>query len=263
MSILEKIIQQKREDLDTVKSRTPLAELKAQIADAKEVRSFKNAITRKKGGTVKLIAELKKASPSKGLIREDFDLPGIVSIYDSKDVAALSVLTEEHYFSGKLEFLRQARDMTEKPLLRKDFITDDYQIYEARANRADAVLLIAAALSKSHLEDLYGRAKELNLDSLVEVHNLKELDMVLDCGAEIVGINNRDLKTLEITLETTFNLLKDIPDDRVVVSESGIESRADVDKIEAAGADAILVGTTIMKSDDIGRKIDELMNKPQ
>ena len=259
MSILNQIIDNKRRELEKTKNTVPLADLKSRINDMGVTRSFRDAIKRDEGGPVKLIAELKKASPSKGLIREDFKLPDIISVYDRKPVSAISVLTEERYFSGSLKYLQDARNRTEKPLLRKDFIFDEYQVYEARANSADAMLLIAAALEKSQIADLYELAKELSLDCLVEVHNLKELDAALDCGAEIVGINNRNLKTLEISLNMTFEMLKDIPEDRIVVSESGISSRDHVQSLESTRTDAILVGTTIMKSDDIGAKIDELM----
>ncbi len=259
MSILNQIIDNKRRELENTKNSVPLADLKARINDMGATRSFRDAIKREEGGPVKLIAEVKKASPSKGLIRDDFKLPDIISVYDRKPVSAISVLTEERYFSGSLKYLQEARDRTEKPLLRKDFIFNEYQVYEARANSADAMLLIAAALEKSQIADLYGLAKELSLDCLVEVHNLKELDATLACGAEIVGINNRNLKTLEISLNMTFEMLKDIPEDRIVVSESGISSRENVESLEATRTDAILVGTTIMKSEDIGSKIDELM----
>ena len=261
MSILNQIIQNKRVELENTKNSVPLADLKAKINDMGPTRSFRSAIKREEGGPVKLIAELKKASPSKGLIREDFKLPDIISVYDRKQVSAISVLTEERYFSGNLKYLQEARERTEKPLLRKDFIFDEYQVYEARANSADAILLIAAALEKSQIADLYGLAKELSLDCLVEVHNLKELDATLYCGAEIVGINNRNLKTLEISLNMTFGMLKDIPEDRIVVSESGISTRDHVQSLESTRTDAILVGTTIMKSEDMGAKIDELMGK--
>lgn len=263
MSILHDILKHKQEELQHTKSVTPLSDLKARVEemDPEGIRSFRTAIKRNEGGPVKLIAELKKASPSKGLIREDFNLSQIASIYEQKEVAAISVLTEKRFFSGELSYLKKVRKKTTKPLLRKDFIFDAYQIYEARASGADAVLLIAAALEKSQMIDLYGLARELSLDCLVEVHNWKELDRTLYCDAEIIGINNRDLNTLNISLDISFNLLKDIPDDRITVSESGISARADVEAIEATKADAILVGTTIMKADDIGAKIDELMGK--
>ncbi len=261
MSILKEIVNYKKNELQSVKADIPLSDLKSRVKDAAETRSFKDAIQRGDGQQVKLIAELKKASPSKGVIRKDFSLSQIVSVYEKKNVAAISVLTEKRYFGGSLASLNQARKRSTRPLLRKDFLFDEYQVYESRANNADAVLLIAAVLDKSHLSDLYELAGELSLDCLVEVHNWKELDSVLYLGAEIIGINNRDLATLNTSLEISFSLLKDIPDDRVVVSESGISTRADVEAIEASKTDAILVGTTIMQADNIGSKIDELMGK--
>lgn len=237
----------------------PLTELKAVIGELDKTRPFGDEVKRSGSPRLKLIAELKKASPSKGLIREDFNPEKIISIYDKKGVAAISVLTEERYFQGSISYLKSARRATLKPLLRKDFIFDDYQIYEARAFGADAVLLIAAALEKPRLQDLMGLANELSLDCLVEVRDLKELDAALCCGAEIVGINNRDLTTLKIDLKTTFDLLKDIPPGKIVVSESGIETRADVEALEKTGVDAVLIGTVFMKAVDIGLKIDELM----
>ena len=261
MSILDEILNYKKEELSSLKSAAPLSDLKAHVRDADPVISFKNAVKREAPGPVKLIAELKKASPSKGLIRKDFNPAQIISIYEQKDVAAISVLTESRYFSGSLSYLKKARKKSTKPILRKDFIFDEYQLYESRANSADAVLLIAAALEKSQMSDLYELAKELSLDCLVEVHNWQELDRALYCDAEIIGINNRDLNTLNISLDISFNLLKDIPENRITVSESGINSRADVEALEATSASAILVGTTIMRSPDIGAKIDELMGK--
>ncbi|KPK02277.1 MAG: hypothetical protein AMK71_02790 [Nitrospira bacterium SG8_35_4] len=262
MSILNEIVRNKKSELDSVKRTVPLSELKARLKDLDPARSFKNAIARK-NGPVRLIAELKKASPSKGVIRADFDVPDIISVYNAKDAAAISVLTEQRFFGGSLDFLDEARKRTQKPLLRKDFIVDDYQVYEARAHTADAILLIAAALEKSRLHDLYDLAAELSLDCLVEVHTWKELDSVLSCGAEIIGINNRDLSTLNISLNVTFQMLKDIPEEKIVVSESGIRNRADVESIQATRVDAILVGTTFMQAEDIGAKIDELLGKKQ
>ena len=261
MSILHDILNHKKEELKKTKSDIPLSDLKARVQDMDAVRSFSTAIKREENEHVKLIAELKKASPSKGLIRKDFNPSQIVSIFEQKDVAALSVLTEKHFFEGDLSYLRKSRKRSTRPLLRKDFIFDDYQVYESRANGADAILLIAAALEKSQMGDLFGLAKELSLDCLMEVHNWQELDRALCCDAEIIGINNRDLNTLNISLDISFSLLKDIPDDRVTVSESGINSRANVEAMEATGVDAILIGTTIMEAEDIGARIDELMGK--
>ena len=261
MSILHEIISRKKEELEETKSGMPLSELKSRIRDMDSTKDFRGAISRKPGSSVKLIAELKKASPSKGLIREDFSLSRIVSVYDKKDGAAISVLTEGHYFQGTLNHLNQARTKTSRPLLRKDFIVDEYQVYDSRANHADAILLIAGGLERSQLTDLFELAKELGIACLTEVHNWKELDKVLYLGADIVGINNRDLNTLNISLDITFSLLKDIPDDRIIVSESGISSREDVLSIEATRTDAILVGSTIMESEDIGSAIDKLTGR--
>jgi indole-3-glycerol phosphate synthase len=259
MSILRGIIGHKKEELKTLKGHTRLIELKQRAADAEARRDFESAIRRTGGEPSRLIAEIKKASPSKGLIRENFSLPEIVSVYDKKRVAAISVLTDERFFAGKIDYLKAAREMTGKPLLRKDFIIDEYQVYESRVYGADALLLIVAALDGSQLADLLGRSQENQMASLVEVHSMNELEVALGSGAKIIGINNRNLNTLDIDMRTTFELAGEIPADRIIVSESGIHSRADVRSIESAGVDAILVGTTLMQADDMGRKIDELM----
>jgi len=262
MSILQKIINNKKEELERRKSGTPFGELRERARDSEPARGFMTAIKRDQNEPISLIAEIKRASPSKGMIREDFNLSEIVSVYDQKDVKAISVLTDERFFSGSLDYLDTVRGMTGKPLLRKDFIIDEYQVFESRACGADAMLLIVAALDGSQLSDLLGLSNELNLDTLVEVHNYNELEIALKSSAEIIGINNRDLKSLGVNLKTTFELAKDIPKDKIIVSESGINSREDIEKIETAGIDAVLVGTTIMQSDDIGKKIDELMGYP-
>jgi indole-3-glycerol phosphate synthase len=259
MNVLQEIVKNKREALGHTKSRVPLAELKTRISDTEKSRPFKAAITRKQNEPIKFIAELKKASPSEGRIRENFNIQEILSIYDKKPVHALSILTEEQYFQGSLDYLNQAKQRTQKPLLRKDFIFDEYQLYESRVNGADAVLLIVASLDKAQLVDLLGLSQELSLECLVEVHNLRELNTALYSQADIIGINNRDLKTLITSLDTTFNLVNDIPEGNVIVSESGIHTRKDVEAIESRRVDAILVGTTLMKAEDIGEKIDELM----
>lgn len=262
MSILLKIINHKKEELEHSKSRTPFGELRDRARDSEPTRGFKAAIKRRRDEPIRLIAEIKRASPSKGVIREDFNLSEIVSAYDVKDVKAISVLTDERFFSGRLDYLGTVRGMTGKPLLRKDFIIDEYQVFESRACGADAILLIVAALDGSQLSDLLGLSNELSLDTLVEVHSHSDLEIALRCNAEIIGINNRDLKTLGVDLMTTYELVKEIPEEKIIVSESGINSRDDVEAIESAGADAILVGTTIMQADDIGRRIDELMGHP-
>ncbi len=257
MGILDEIAAKKKKRLDFAKGRMLLKDIKAKIADIEKPRDFRSAIKRSPGGKIKLIAEIKKASPSKGVIREDFDPLGIASIYEKK-ADAISVLTEEDYFQGRLEFIPLIKKTTTKPLLRKDFIFDEYQIYESRANEADAILLIAAILDKNQAEEYLNLAKELELSVLFEVHDIKELEMALLIDADIIGINNRDLKTLKIDLNTTYIIKKEIPSDKIVVSESGIETKDDILKLDSAGIDAVLIGTSFMESKDIGKKIEEL-----
>jgi indole-3-glycerol phosphate synthase len=260
MTVLEDIVRKKKERLSAAKYRTPLAELKPLIRDIDRPRDFRGAITRK-DGSLKIIAEIKKASPSKGLIRADFDHKKIASVYENKSVDALSVITEEDFFQGRLTFLSEVKKIVSKPLLRKDFIIDDYQLYEARAHGADAVLLIAAILEMSQAEEYLHLSRELGLSVLFEVHDFKELQAALKANAPIIGINNRNLKTMEIDLNTSLALKKEIPPDRIVVSESGIRTRDDVLRVESAGIDAILVGTCLMEAADIGGKIDQLRGK--
>ena len=257
MGILDEIVSKKRERLGIAKSGVPLKGIKSRIADAGKPRDFTSAIKRNSDERIKLIAEIKKASPSKGVIREDFDPLGIASIYEKK-ADAISVLTEEDFFQGRLEFISAVKKITTKPLLRKDFIFDEYQIYESRANEADAILLIAAILSKNQAEEYLHLARELGLSVLFEVHDLKELETALSVNADIIGINNRDLKTLKIDLNNTFIIKKEIPSDKIVISESGIKTRDDILRLEAAGIDAVLIGTSFMEAKDIGKKIDEL-----
>jgi indole-3-glycerol phosphate synthase len=257
MSILEAIVARKKERVASAKMRVPLDDLKSAIRDGEASRDFQKAIKRDAGG-LKIIAEIKKASPSKGLIRADFNHAAIASIYEAKKVNAVSLLTEEDFFQGNLEFMEEVKEIVSCPVLRKDFIFDQYQIYEARARKSDAVLLIAAILELKQAEEFLHLARELGISVLFEVHDFKELETALRVNAPNIGINNRNLKTLEIDLNTSLALKKEIPEDRIVVSESGIRKREDVEKIESAGIDAILVGTCLMESPDIGRKIDEL-----
>ncbi len=257
--ILDDIIANKKEELAETKSRVSLADIKAKAADAGPVRGFGAALS--KGPGIGLIAEIKKASPSKGVIREDFDPLAIARIYAESGASCISVLTEQRFFQGKIEYLEMVRKAQWLPLLRKDFIIDEYQIFEARAAGADAILLIAACLEKRQIEDFLGIAARLGLDVLVESHTYRELDKSLLAGATLVGINNRDLSTFTVSLQTTLDLLKDIPEDRTVVSESGIKTRDDVVKLEKAGVDAILVGEGLMREKDIGKKVKELLGK--
>jgi indole-3-glycerol phosphate synthase len=257
MSILGAIVTKKRERLVSAKMRASVAELKSIIRDIEAPRDFRQAIKRD-GETLKIIAEIKKASPSRGLIRKIFDPSQIASVYESKKVNAVSVITEEDFFQGKLDFLPDVKRTVTMPVLRKDFIFDEYQIYEARANGADALLLIAAILDQREAEEYFHLSHDLGMSVLFEVHNFSELEKALRINAPIIGINNRDLKTLSIDLNTSLQLKKEIPVDIISVSESGINRREDVVKIEAAGIDAMLVGTCLMESPDIGGKIDQL-----
>jgi indole-3-glycerol phosphate synthase len=257
--ILDDIIAYKKEELAETKRSTPIAEVKSQAADAGPTRGFGKTLS--SGQDIRLIAEVKKASPSKGVIREDFDPVDIARTYARSGASCLSILTEQKYFQGKLEYLNAVRKAVELPLLRKDFIIDQYQIFEARAAGADAILLIAACLEKQQIEDYIGIAGELGLDVLVESHTYKELDRSLVSGAAIVGINNRDLQSFSVSIQTTLDLLKDIPEDRTVVSESGIKTRDDVVKLAEAGVDAILVGESLMREKDIKKKVKELLGK--
>ena len=257
--ILDEIVAYKKEELAETKRGASLADQKKRAADAGPLRGFGAALTAT--GGIKLIAEVKKASPSKGVIREDFDPVGIAATYQEAGATCLSVLTEKKYFQGSLESLGAIRRAVGLPLLRKDFIVDEYQVFEARAAGADAILLIAACLDRRQLEDYLGIAGNLGLDVLVESHTVKELDKTLHAGARIVGINNRDLTRFTVSLQTTFDLLRDIPDDRVVVSESGIQSRDDVVRLENAGVDAVLVGESLMREKDMGKKVKELLGK--
>ncbi len=260
MSILDKIVEKKKDRLSSAKFRKPLGELRSVIRDIEETRDFRKAIA-KGDGPVRFITEIKKASPSRGLIRKDFDHLKIARIYEEKKVHAVSVITEEDFFQGRLDFLADIKRSISRPVLRKDFVIDEYQIFEARANCADAVLLIAALLDSGQAGDYLHLADELGMSVLFEVHDYAELETALKIDAPIIGINNRNLKTLSIDLGTSLALEKEIPEGKVVVSESGIRKREDVLKVESAGIDAVLVGTCLMESPDIGSKIDELMGR--
>ncbi len=257
MSILDAIVAKKRDRVASAKTRIPLVELKSIVRDRETARNFQRAIKRDARG-LRIIAEIKKASPSKGLIRADFNHTSIASIYEAKMVDAVSVLTEEDFFQGSLKILQDVRKIVSCPILRKDFIFDEYLIYEARATGADAILLIASILDLKQAEEYFHLANEIGLSVLFEVHDFDQLEKALRINAPVIGINNRDLKTLSIDLGTSVRLKTEIPAGRVVVSESGIHKREDVLRIDSAGIDAILVGTCLMESPDIGRKIDEL-----
>lgn len=261
MGILSEIVSKKKERLKDIKARLSIIDLRAKISNIEKTKDFKAAIKRLPEEKIKLVAEIKRASPSRGIIRKDFDCLSIARIYEEKAVYAVSILTEEDFFHGSLNFLSAVRKVLTKPILRKDFIIDEYQIYESRANEADAILLIATILDKNQASEYLHLAEELRLSVLFEVHNFKELEMALSIDTGIIGINNRDLKTLQVDVNTTFELKKEIPSNKIVISESGINTRGDVKRLGYAGIDAVLVGTTFMEAKDIGKKIDELIGK--
>ena len=260
MGILDEIVSKKRRRLEDSKTAVPLKEMRIRTGDSRKPSDFISALRRSGSASIRLIAEIKRASPSKGLIRRDFDHRSIAALYEKKlAVSAVSVLTEEDFFQGSLSFIGDVKKVLSKPVLRKDFIFDEYQIYETRAYEADAILLIAAILERNQAKDYLHLAEELGLSVLFEVHNFREVEMALSVESRLLGINNRNLATLQVDINRTFELRKEIPRDRVLVSESGIRTREDVKRLEDAGVDAVLIGTSLMETGDIGGKIDELM----
>jgi indole-3-glycerol phosphate synthase len=240
--------------------RHPLSELRTRLSGAEPPRDFAGTLRRPGNEGIRLIAEVKRASPSMGLIREDFDPEAIALAYRHR-ADAISVLTEEDYFRGDLSYLKVVRRASGKPVLRKDFLFHEYQLIEARAFGADAVLLIDAILDGSQAPEYLHLARELGLAVLYEVHTRRELERALTIEAPVIGINNRDLTTMTVDLSTTLTLLKEMPPGKTVVSESGIGSREQIRTVEDTGVDAVLIGTTFMKAADIAAKIDELFGK--
>ncbi len=259
--ILQKIVARKREEVAAAKVRFPIERLRDRLALVEDKpRGFLRSLRamNDSGGTA-VIAEVKKGSPSKGVIRADFDPLAIAEIYQDAGATCLSVLTDEHFFFGHLNYLGQIRETVSLPLLRKDFICDPYQIVEARAYGADAVLLIAAMLDLSQLQEFAAQAAELHLDILLEVHEEAELAMALRTDCELIGINNRSLRTFSTDLGTTERLLPLIPAGHFVVAESGIHCRADVARLQQAGAQGFLIGESLMRETDIAAKLQELL----
>ncbi|HET8668521.1 MAG TPA: indole-3-glycerol phosphate synthase TrpC [Terriglobales bacterium] len=250
-AFLDEIIARKRARVAEAKQTADLRVLAAQ-AERHQVRGFRKSLLRAAESGTAVIAELKKASPSKGVIRATLHVGSVAHEFERAGAAALSVLTEEDYFQGSLANLREASVATNLPCLRKDFIVDEFQLLEAKANRADAVLLIAAALSFEDLQRLYVNACGLGLDVLCEVHNELELQRALAAGCDIVGVNSRDLRTFQVDLDTPLKLARRIPDDVLRVAESGIHSRADIDNLRGAGYQAFLIGESLMKADSPG-----------
>ena len=257
--LLKEIVAKKKERLLLAKAERPLEILKEGLCGIKTpVKPFLKSINR--SGQISLIAEIKKASPSRGVIREDFDLLAIAGIYKECQAAAISVLTEEDYFLGNISYLAQVKEATGLAVLRKDFIFDEYQVYESKLYGADAILLIAGLLSKEQLSQLLELALSLEMDCLVEVHNEKELKKVLSVKkAGLIGINNRCLRTLEVDLKVSERLFPLIPKDKSVVIESGIRKYQDVLFFKVLGAKAVLIGEALIEAPDIRAKIDELM----
>jgi indole-3-glycerol phosphate synthase len=256
---LAQIVESKRARLDQLKKIAPLDALQSSAARTTFVRtrSFCDALAR--DDRLNLIAEIKKASPSKGLLREEYDPVEIAIDYESHGAAAISILTEEDHFLGSLEHLKRVRPNVSRPLLRKDFIFDPYQVYEAAGAGADAILLIVAILDAPLLTRLIQLAEATGLDALVEVHDRQELNTALGAGAKIIGINNRDLKTFKVDLLTTLQLAPHVPDATILVSESGIHTADDIRMLRDAGCDAFLIGEAFMKSAKPGRTLRELM----
>ncbi|HKI38470.1 MAG TPA: indole-3-glycerol phosphate synthase TrpC [Gemmataceae bacterium] len=255
-TILDRIVVSKRREIDAARARVPEAELRRRLASAPPPRDFRAALD--VPGEVRFIAEVKRASPSAGLIRADFDPVVIARTYAAHGAACLSVLTDGPFFQGHLSHLEQVRAVVAPPVLRKDFILDPYQLLEARAAGADAVLLIAEILDGESLPALFRQAHDLGLQCLVELYDAENLPRVLDAGARLVGVNNRDLRTFVTRLEHTLELAGRLPPGCCLVSESGIRSRDDVLRLQAAGVRAVLVGETLMRAPDIGAKLDEL-----
>jgi len=258
-TILDKIVAVKREEIAQAKAAVSESALAEQAAAAPAPRDFYGALA--DHPEIRLIAEVKKASPSKGVIRADFHPVEIAQTYQSHGAACISVLTDRPHFQGSLDYLTQVRRAVDLPVLRKDFIIDPYQVVEARAAGADAVLLIAECLDDAPLKDLHDAIVELGMTPLVELFEPSNLPRVLDIGARLIGINNRDLRTFKTDLGHTLRLCQQIPDDRTVVGESGIRTRKDVEQLEAAGVGAMLVGESLMANPDIGAAVDELLGR--
>jgi indole-3-glycerol phosphate synthase len=257
--LLNAILQRKAAEVAARNASLPLRELAARAADAPPVRGFADAVAAKiAGNQPAVIAEVKKASPSKGVIRADFDPPAIARSYERGGAACLSVLTDVDFFQGADAYLQQARAACSLPVLRKDFVIDAYQVHEARALGADCILLIIAALGDDRLAELCGLAMDLGMDVLVEVHDIDELERALQVPAALLGINNRNLRTFEVSLDTTLGLRDAVPRDRILVTESGIVAPVDVARMRAAGIEAFLVGETFMRELDPGVALQRL-----
>ena len=257
-TVLDRILEARRAEVEHRKKVLPETALKYGVAAATPLRDFAAALTRP---GINILAELKPASPSRGVLREPFDPVTLATSLESAGAATLSVLTEGEFFRGTLKYLRDARKSVQIPVLRKDFIFDPWQVWETRANDADSFLLIVAALNDLQLEELLALGRELKMEPLVEVHTPTELDRALRASAKIVGVNNRNLKTLDIRIETSFDLIEKIPDDCIAVAESGISSHSEIEKLRAAGFDAFLIGTSLMLAPHPATALSALLGK--
>ncbi len=258
--ILDPILENKRVEVEARKISVPMAELEERISFNRKPRDFRAAL-RQEG--ISLIAEVKRASPSKGDILPDVDAVEIAALYEQMGARAISVLTDEKFFKGKLEDLTNVHRHVQIPCLRKEFVIDEYQIYEARAASADAILLIVRCLTDKELMNFYKLARKLEMEVLVETHTAEEISRALDAGAHIIGINNRDLDTLTVDVNRTLELKRMVPGGNTLVSESGIYTREQVETLEAGGVDAILVGESLLTSNDIRGKMRELLGHDQ
>jgi indole-3-glycerol phosphate synthase len=255
-NVLARIVERKRQEIAERRQHVPPAALEARLAEARPVRDFRAALER--GPGLGIIAEVKKASPSAGVLREDFDPVAVARAYEENGASAISVLTDESFFQGHLDHLRAVRQAVELPLLRKDFILDPYQVLEARVAGADAVLLIAEVLGEAELLALWHAIHELGMQALVELYDRENLPRVLASGARLIGVNNRDLRNFVTRLEHTLEVAAQVPADCCLVSESGIRSRADLQRLQGAGVKAVLIGETFMRAPDVGQKLREL-----
>ncbi|MBK6005377.1 indole-3-glycerol phosphate synthase TrpC [Ramlibacter ginsenosidimutans] len=260
-NILDQIVAVKREEVAAAKKKRSLEAMREDAFSRVLTRDFEGALRAKiAAGQAAVIAEVKKASPSKGVLRADFIPADIAQSYAEHGAACLSVLTDRHFFQGEPDFLKQARASCDLPVLRKDFIVDPYQVYESRVLGADCILLIAACLDDAQMAQLEAIAHSLDMAVLVEVHDAQELQRALKLKTRLVGINNRDLRTFEVSLDNTLGMLKDVPADRLLVTESGILTREDVQRMRAAGVHAFLVGEAFMRADDPGAALAALFH---
>lgn len=257
--ILDEILEHKEREIKEAKRNIPLSILSEKIKEAPQPKDFFNCLYSKDSG-IRIIAEIKQASPSKGLLTENFDPVALARTYSDSGASAISVLTDNKYFRGSLSDLLIVREAVNLPLLRKDFIIDPYQVYESRCHGADAVLLIVTALETTQLKELKDAIESLGLHTLVEVHNEKELETALDLDCSIIGINNRDLRTFNVDLNTAIRLSKLIPSDKLIISESGISTPHDIEVLYNSGIKAFLIGEILVKSQNVAELLDSFLN---